>query len=425
MSFSIKITGMLQRTVSIEMEKPMTTRILGGAVFVYFVIAFEVVVMISPFAAFFYAAFNPFLLALAEHPATRWLTAFFLPHMVLHPSLFLQIVRVLGSILFLLGLTVFLACALQVYFMKLTRRGVCLRGLYSYIRHPQYFGLAMTGAGLAILWPRILVIALWALMLVLYYWLALDEERRMLQQHDPDYRLYMDKTGRFLPKRFEDTIARYLFPKRPKARAFAAVALLAALSMVVSFSLRLYTVSSLPLWVQGPVTVLPILPSDAAMVDHRMANLLSLPEVTERLSASDHYLVYFMKPNYIMQGMIGDTGGDWRLHQQHHTYSLIVDWIFHPFRHLESGHSGMQHSDMGGRMIAHAMESDRSPTVRRLIFVRLDNQTVSRAPGEAFGINVIRTPVFVVDVDVHSLRLESVQDLPQQTGWWRVPTPSF
>ena len=56
----------------------------------YFIIALEVLIMISPFAAFFYAALNPVLLFFAEWPATRWLTAFFLPHMVSPPGLFLQ-----------------------------------------------------------------------------------------------------------------------------------------------------------------------------------------------------------------------------------------------------------------------------------------------------------------------------------------------
>ena len=34
--------------------------VLGGIVLLYFIIALEVLIMISPFAAFFYAAFNPF-----------------------------------------------------------------------------------------------------------------------------------------------------------------------------------------------------------------------------------------------------------------------------------------------------------------------------------------------------------------------------
>ena len=85
--------------------------ILGGAIVLYFVIGLEILIMISPFAAFFYAAFNPVLLFLAQSSATRWLSAFFLPHMVLPPGTFLKVVRIAGSVLFVAGAVVFLACA--------------------------------------------------------------------------------------------------------------------------------------------------------------------------------------------------------------------------------------------------------------------------------------------------------------------------
>ena len=89
--------------------------LLGSALVLYFVIAFEVLIMISPFAGFFYSIFNPVLLKLAGHPSTRWLSAFYLPHMVLpqdwcglkpvfpvssgglHPGLVPDVMRLLGK----------------------------------------------------------------------------------------------------------------------------------------------------------------------------------------------------------------------------------------------------------------------------------------------------------------------------------------
>ena len=35
---------------------------LNSAIVLYFIICFEILIMISPFAGFFYSAFNPFLL---------------------------------------------------------------------------------------------------------------------------------------------------------------------------------------------------------------------------------------------------------------------------------------------------------------------------------------------------------------------------
>jgi protein-S-isoprenylcysteine O-methyltransferase Ste14 len=127
---------------------------LGSAIALSFVIAFEVLIMISPFAGFFYTVFNPVLLEVAAHPATRWLSAFFLPHMVSPPGLLLRAVRVLGSALFVVGLALFFICAGQVYAAKFRKKGAVVSGLYAFIRHPQYLALGLAGLGLAILWPR-------------------------------------------------------------------------------------------------------------------------------------------------------------------------------------------------------------------------------------------------------------------------------
>ena len=67
-----------------------------GTIVLSFIVAFEIAIMISPFAVVFYAAFNPVLLALDRWSPTRWLTAFFLPHMIVPPDPLLVALRVLG-----------------------------------------------------------------------------------------------------------------------------------------------------------------------------------------------------------------------------------------------------------------------------------------------------------------------------------------
>src|SRR5208337_3921193 len=143
------------------------------------------------------------LLKLASNSTTRWLSAFYLPHMVLPQDWFLLSVRVLGSVLFVVGMVVFFVCAAQIYFAKFTKKGAVLGGLYSIIRHPQYLALGIAGLGLSILWPRFLTVVLWLVMALVYYFLAKDEERRMLNAHEETYRVYMEKTGMFLPKAIE------------------------------------------------------------------------------------------------------------------------------------------------------------------------------------------------------------------------------
>ena len=137
----------------------------NSAIVLSFIVALEIIIMISPFAFLFYAVFNPFLLALDQSPLTRWMTAFFLPHMIVPPTELLTVIRVLGSAFFSIGMMVFLVCACQVYLGKLLKKGAATKGLYLFVRHPQYLGLAFAALGLAIMWPRFLTLVLLAVMM--------------------------------------------------------------------------------------------------------------------------------------------------------------------------------------------------------------------------------------------------------------------
>jgi hypothetical protein len=52
------------------------------------------------------------------------------------------------------------------------------------------------------------------------------------------------------------------------------------------------------------------------------------------LNKDKDYLGYEMPVDYIMQGMIANTGIEHHLYKQHHTVTLIIGWVFHPFEHL-------------------------------------------------------------------------------------------
>jgi len=391
--------------------------LLKGALVLYFVIAFEVLIMISPFAGFFYSLFNPVLLKFAAHPLTRWLSAFYLPHMVLPQDPFLQFVRVMGSVLFVLGMAVFCICAIQIYTAKFMGKGAVVGGLYSFIRHPQYVALGIAGLGLSILWPRFLTVLLWLVMAVVYYFLAKDEERRMLNAHAVSYGAYMKKTGMFLPKKIEQAIT----PSSGPGKAAFAVGI-AAFVLGSAFLLRAYTIDHLTLWTKAPnVAGIAILPEDGFKMDHRMPDVLALQEVKDRLVGDKHYLVYFIPMDYIMQGMIADTGGDFKLFNQHHSISMITDWVFHPFAHLREGHHAMHGNDHMLHQRAASMEEGMH---RRLIFLSVEDVGV-KEPSDLFSINALRVPQFMVDVEVHTMKLLEVKDLPHGSGWGTVPTPTF
>lgn len=394
----------------------------GAAIVLYFIIALEVLIMISPFAAFFYAAFNPVLLFLAHSPATRWLASFFLPHMVLPPGIFLKVVRVAGSVLLVAGAVVFLACAGQVYTHKVFRLGPALGGLYKWIRHPQYLALEAAGLGLAILWPRFLTLVLWVFMVVLYYLLAKDEERRMTKQFGEQYRQYMTQAGMFFPRAFESLVDRIPFPRSRVLRPVMGLTLLALVTIGGAFALRAYTIARLPLWSQGHVTALAILPRDTKIIDHRMEAILKLPEVRSRLDqASGPILVYVMPRQYVMQGMIADTGPRWRLYRHHQTMSMITEWVFHPFRHLQGSHM-MMHHDMGDEATHTAASGG---VVRRFIFLRIASRHADGSARPLFGINSRRVPLFFADIEVHEPHVLDTSALGPGTGWGEVPTPMF
>jgi protein-S-isoprenylcysteine O-methyltransferase Ste14 len=387
--------------------------ILSSAIVLYFVICFEILIMISPFAGFFYSAFNPVLLGLAKYRATKWLSAFFFTHMVVPPNAALKVVRVAGSILFLIGIAIFFVCAIQVYLSKFLKRGAVLKGLYRWIRHPQYVALAIAGAGLAILWPRFMVVVLWLVMILIYYMLSKDEERRMLGQYQQTYGEYMNRTGMFLPKPVESSIGF----RTARGRVALFVTMVVA-AIGGAFLLRQYTIMHLPLQADANVVALAVMPDDEPMMQHRMPDILKLDEVRARLNANESYIAYFLPTNYVMQGLIADTGGDWRLYRHHHSISRFSDWVFHPFGHL----GGTQHSVF--EPAHHSEHTMAAGAVRRLIFLKVSNVVVTE-PSDVFAVNAIRTPDFMVDVDVHSLNVLDSKTLPVETAWGRVPTPAF
>ena len=412
-----------------------------GAIGVFLLMALEVVIMISPFAFFFYSVFNPVFHFLSQYPATRWTTSFFLPHMILPPTLFLQTLRVLGSVLFVAGFLLFTVCALQVYLGKIFKWGIADRGLYRYVRHPQYLALGLWGAGMAILWPRFIVLTTLSLMYILYYFLARDEERRMVSQYGSSYEDYKASRGMFLPLAL-DRPAKRLFQRllpSPALRRLAIPLLILTVVLGSGFVLRAVTVHSLPLAVRGNLTVVPILPEDAAQGDKILQAVLQdeAAGALPFLDLNKSYLGYIMPPDYIMQGMIADTGGSSHLFKHHHTIALITDWVLHPFAHLRrppaSHMAAMHHVDPGLARRHHCpLEIDQPDLAcdacpyRRVIWVEVDQGEHAPLAGESdLSLGVTRHPVGFLDLDTRDGSLVAAKPVKPGTAWRDVPTPEI
>lgn len=72
-------------------------------------------------------------------------------------------------------------------------------GVYRYVRHPQYLGLVILTVGLLIQWPTIITLAMWPVLILMYYRLAKREEREALEAFGDRYEEYKQHTPMFLP----------------------------------------------------------------------------------------------------------------------------------------------------------------------------------------------------------------------------------
>lgn len=77
-------------------------------------------------------------------------------------------------------------------------------------------------------------------------------------------------------------------------------------------------------------------------------------------------------------------------------------------------HSGMHH----------AQDRMEDGVIRRLIFLSIEDVDVKN-PSDLFAINALRVPQFMVDIDVHTLKVLDAKELPHGSGWGAVPTPVF
>jgi hypothetical protein len=299
--------------------------------------------------------------------------------------------------------------------------------MYAVVRHPQYASLAAAGIGLAIMWPRFLTLVLLAVMLLLYYLLAKDEERRMLARYGGDYRAYVDRTGMFLPRLLERLLpgGRAAGEQPGPGGLVAILALLLILTVGTGFALRAYTVHHLPLASMDGVDVIGITAGDVDAMRAILPSVLKAPEVSGRLAADarreGHRLLAYVIPiDYTMQGMIADTGPEWRLFEQHKTIGMITEYVVHPFAHLTEGHAHGAHVP--------GMSMHDSPTMkRRLIFLDVSSTATQplRSALDDFDIDVRRAPRFFVDVHLHTGEVLRVKDVPSGSGWGTVPTPTF
>jgi len=423
-----------------KIEEILTLIAGRGGIIVFFIMAFEVMIMISPFAFFFYSVFNPIFKWLDHYTATSWLTSFFLPHMVLPPTLFLKVIRVLGSAFFIIGSFTFMICALQVYLGKIFKWGVADKALYKYIRHPQYLALGIWGIGMGILWPRFIVLTSLSLMFILYIFLAKDEEKRMLKHYGETYKAYMSNTGMFFPRAMEGSLS-FMKPIIPKGSMKYPVvsALIIILVIGTGFALREITLHSLYFESKNNITILSMLPEDNKLDAVALGSIIknNTNSTLNILDKNKNYLGYLMPGDYVMQGMIANTGDDFHLFKQHNTIMMIAEWVLHPFQHLRSSpslHMAKMHGvDPAIARRHHCPLGINDPSMdcntcpyRRVIIDEVSNKEGVHLAGKGLlSFDTTRVPVAFIDINTKTGEIVNAKKVEKATAWADVPTPAI
>lgn len=276
-------------------------------------------------------------------------------------------------------------------------------------------------------------------MFVLYYLLAKDEERRMLNQYGETYEQYMKGTGMFFPKfveRYSSVISRFI--PNTTLRYVAISVLIITIVIGTGFVCRELTLHSLPFEARNNITLVSILPEDnglsAKVIDGILRNHSGKMDF---LKDEKDYLGYLMPADYIMQGMIANTGSEFHLYKKHHAFATITDWVLHPFQHLRrppSVHMAKMHNVAPAIARRHQcpigikesdLECENCP-YRRVIIVEIEHNYgghISR--DKLLSLNTIRIPIGFIDINTQTGEIVDIRRVEKATAWKDVPTPAI
>ncbi len=106
-------------------------------------------------------------------------------------------IQIIGAVLVILGWKEIF----RLYWSKDRRQGqLVTRGIYHFIRHPQYTGFLLITLGMILEWATLPLLIMWPILAILYHRLARKEELDMEREFGPAYQLYREQTGMFLPR---------------------------------------------------------------------------------------------------------------------------------------------------------------------------------------------------------------------------------
>lgn len=381
----------------------------------YGLVMIEIIIMVSPFAFYWYSLYAPALAGLHRWRATAWLEAFFLPHSVITTSPVLEFLRWrVGPYCLSAGIIGFLVCAVQVYGSKLRRRGVVHSWIYSRIRHPQYLCLSVAGFGLLTMWPRIIILVLYTGMIFSYYFLARFEQEKMEAEH-PDYAEYLQRTAMFIPGNPGGKLFRIFFAWiTNRSAALAASAVVVSILVIGSgLLLRQYTIShaATELLPKDRTLAIAIWPIPKAIIRQVVSVALCDDLVRSALKEEPGavFTAHILPADYGMVDMFADVGTDHRMfsHLSLHRFRYLLGYIFPFFKPHRSD------SIMGTRQENY-----------KVIFSRVDGPSGTPVPlSRITGLEAKMTPVVIADIDGECPLKVLIP--PRRNFWGDITMPMF
>jgi len=393
---------------NVDTKRPVSSKYPAAALFFfYLMVTIEIIMMASPFTAYYYVAYGPVLKFLDSHYLTRWLGAFFLPHMIFPPHPFFTIIRGLSVILFYGGILIFFLAAIPLYYRKFRRKGLVTGGLYNYIRHPQYLGWAIWGLGLLLFWPRFIILVAYVTMLFLYYFLARNEESRFAPT---DYNNYRQTTGMFFPRiaGLKLDFHPFGFIKSPGLRTGLVFVLTMGASISLGFALRAFTLSQLPQMYSGNLRVVSIKQMPESKMKAIIQAALADSGINPQIDAKSTYLAYIMPQNYKMSALIAQLPD---MKKQDRGRFHFMTGVFHNFL------MQLQHKCC---LIDSGMDN------LRIIFLKVSHADGLPVPAsQAFDIYTNRAPVLYADINPQTGKILAQQPLSQGSKWGNLPQAVF
>ncbi len=383
----------------------------------YGLVMIEVLIMISPFAFYWYSLYAPTLQGLHRWRATAWMEAFFLPHSVITTSRALEFFRwQVGAYAFGLGILAFLVCAAQVYGSKLLKRGMVNSWVYSRIRHPQYLCLGIAGLGLLTIWPRIIILVLYLGMLIAYYLLARFEEKQMEAKY-AEYGEYHRRTAMFVPGNPGAKLFQWLFGwiENPTVGRVVAGAVAVAVVLAAGLLLRRYTIShsAHALLPQERILAVAVWPIAQEKLERVVTVALANSQVQSALARETGavFTAHLLPADYGMINMFADVGTD------HRMFSRVSPGRF---KYLVSFVLPFADPRLKFRIMGSPQENFK------VVFSRVDGPAGSPVTLQGVtGLEAKMTPVAIANVHGSTPAVKDVVIPPRRSFWGDITMPMF